>query len=89
MNELREYNFDDIFFDRIRMRKASTRDESAIKKIFSGAVKLLFPDGKMCDDELRMILDYAIEIRQFVLDQIYNIYQNRKFDRIINYEIRG
>ena len=89
MNELREYNFDDIFFDRIRLIKASTRDESAIKKMFSGAVKLLFPDGKMSDDELRMILDYAIETRQFVLDQIYNIYQNRKFDRIINYEIRG
>ena len=42
----------------------------------------------MCDDELRMILDYAIEIRQFVLIK-YIIYTKiEKFDRIINYEIR-
>ena len=48
----------------------NTRDEIGVRKTFSGLMKLLFPDEKMSHDDAKMILDYAIEGRRRVKEQL-------------------
>ena len=51
----------------------SERDHLAIRKTFSGMVKLLYPDGKMTDKEACELIDFAAECRKRVKDQLYII----------------
>lgn len=46
------------------------RDEIAVRKTFSGLAKLLFPDGRMGKEDVRWILEYAIEGRRRVKEQL-------------------
>lgn len=48
----------------------NTRDEIGVRKTFSGMMKLLFPDEQMSQDDAKMILDYAIEGRRRVKEQL-------------------
>ena len=51
----------------------SERDHLAIRKTFSGMMKLIYPDGKMTDEEAYELIDFAAESRKRVKDQLYVI----------------
>jgi ATP-dependent Lon protease len=51
----------------------SERDHNAIRKTFSGLCKLIYPDGKMTNEEAKEIIDFAAESRKRVKDQLYII----------------
>ena len=51
----------------------SERDHLAIRKTFSGMTKLIYPDGKMTDQEAFELIDFAAESRKRVKDQLYII----------------
>lgn len=51
----------------------STRDRTGINKTFSGLMKILYPDGEATEDEMREILELAIEGRKRVKDQLMRI----------------
>lgn len=51
----------------------SERDHLAIRKTFSGMVKLLYPDGNMTDEEAYELVEFAAEGRKRVKDQLYLI----------------
>ena len=51
----------------------SERDHLAIRKTFSGMMKLIYPDGNMTDQEARELVDFAAEGRKRVKDQLYVI----------------
>jgi ATP-dependent Lon protease len=46
------------------------RDHVAVERLGSGLIKLLYPDGKPTDEELREVVDLACELRQRVHDQL-------------------
>lgn len=46
------------------------RDEIGVRKTFSGLAKLLFPDQKMEKEDVRWLLEYAIEGRRRVKEQL-------------------
>ena len=48
----------------------TTRDKTAIEKTFSGLVKIIFPDLKMTKEDVKAILDFAIECRKRVKLQL-------------------
>jgi ATP-dependent Lon protease len=48
----------------------TTRDKTAIEKTFSGLTKIMFPDLKMSKDDVKTILDFAIECRKRVKLQL-------------------
>lgn len=48
----------------------NTRDEIGVRKTFSGLMKLVFPDENMSKEDARMILDYAVEGRRRVKEQL-------------------
>lgn len=51
----------------------SERDHLAIRKTFSGMLKLLYPDGIYTDAEAIELVDFAAEGRKRVKDQLYII----------------
>jgi ATP-dependent Lon protease len=51
----------------------STRDKTAIRKSFSGLAKIIYPHQEMTDAELLEILDFSVEGRKRVKDQLYII----------------
>jgi len=51
----------------------STRDETSINKTFSGMMKVLFPGGEAPKEEIKKILDFAIEGRKRVKEQLLRI----------------
>lgn len=51
----------------------SERDHLAIRKTFSGMIKLLYPDGQYTAEEVFEIIDFAAESRKRVKDQLYII----------------
>lgn len=51
----------------------SERDHLAIRKTFSGMMKLLYPDGNFTQEEALEIIDFAAECRKRVKDQLYLI----------------
>ena len=51
----------------------SERDHLAIRKTFSGMLKLLYPDGRYTDEEALEIIEFAAEGRKRVKDQLYII----------------
>ena len=87
MNKLRNINFDNLFYSKVKLIDASTRDEDAIRKIFNGFMKLIYPHGNITNEEIGYIMDFAIYYRNLVIKQIYNIYGTEKYNRKVSYEI--
>lgn len=48
----------------------TTRDKTAIEKTFSGLVKIIYPDLKITKEDVKTILDFAIECRKRVKMQL-------------------
>ena len=77
MHELRRSNVIDMVKSRFRVEDAgrsergvSGRDQRAVMKNASGLLKLLYPDGRVTDQELAEILSIACELRQRVRNQL-------------------
>ncbi len=48
----------------------TTRDKTSIGKTFSGLVKIIFPDGVFSEEDAKLLLEFAIENRKRVKDQL-------------------
>lgn len=69
--EMRKYDFSHEFDKYFRLNKDfNKRDEIAVRKTFSGLSKLLFPDENIPKDYAEMLLEYAIEGRRRVKEQL-------------------
>ena len=55
------------------MRGISGRDQRAVMKLISGLLKLIYPDGRINDEELEEILLVVCELRQRVREQLHLI----------------
>lgn len=55
------------------VRGVSGRDQRAVMKLASGIMKLIYPDGKITDEELGELLTIACELRQRVREQLHLI----------------
>lgn len=69
--EMRKRDYTHYLDDFFRLNSDfNRRDETGVRKTFSGLAKLIFPDGKMSKEDARMILEYAIEGRRRVKEQL-------------------
>ena len=69
--EMRKQDFTHEFDNYFRLNADfNQRDEIAVRKTFSGLAKLLFPTGKMEKDDALAILEYAVEGRRRVKEQL-------------------
>lgn len=74
LHEMRNTDLTDKLKDYVQFDGSlSERDHLAIRKTFSGMLKLLYPDGNLTHEEALEIIDFAAEGRKRVKDQLYII----------------
>lgn len=74
LRSLRDHDYSDRYRDSFTLSDdISTRDRDAIRKTFSGLMKLLFPSGEASVEEIKELLHYAIEGRKRIKDQLLRI----------------
>ncbi len=74
LKELRKHDFSLMYKDLATLDDSvTTRDREAIAKTFSGLVKIIHPDGKMTKKEMFELLNFALEGRKRIKDQILKI----------------
>lgn len=59
----------------------NVRDKTAVTRTFSGLAKLIYPDEKMTKEEVKELLDYAIECRRRVKEQLKKM-TPREFSKV-------
>ena len=68
---MRKYDFTNSFSQYFELNNQfNTRDTIAVGRTFSGMAKLIYPDENMTKEETREILEYAIECRRRVKEQL-------------------
>ena len=68
---MRKYDFTNSFSEYFALNdNFNTRDTIAVGRTFSGLAKLIYPDEKMTKEEAQEILEYAIECRRRVKEQL-------------------
>lgn len=71
LRELRKEQFSDALYRFFRLGKnLNQRDTIAVRRIVSGMVKLLYPDGDFTKEQLEEILRFALEMRRRVKEQL-------------------
>jgi ATP-dependent Lon protease len=71
LREMRRHNFTEIIDRHFSMgAHLNARDRKAVRKTVSGLVKILFPNAEVTQDELAEILEFAIEGRRRVKEQL-------------------
>ena len=68
---MRRYDYTNSFSNYFALNdNYNTRDDTAVRRTFSGMAKLLYPNEQMTKEETREILEYAIECRRRVKEQL-------------------
>lgn len=74
MREMRKRNFGDAISKYFRLgRDLNQRDTIAVKRTVSGLLKLLYPNEEYPKDSVRSCLEYALEARRRVKEQLKKI----------------
>ena len=68
---MRKYDFTNSFGSFFTLNENyNTRDDTAVRRTFSGLAKLIYPDERMTKEEARELLEYSIECRRRVKEQL-------------------
>ncbi|GAO28935.1 BREX system Lon protease-like protein BrxL [Geofilum rubicundum] len=71
LKELRKDDFSHIYSKYFELSESiTTRDRTGILKTFSGLCKIMFPHGECSKEEAKQILDFALEGRRRVKNQL-------------------
>jgi ATP-dependent Lon protease len=89
LRKLRKSDFSGILDEKVKLDGSlTTRDKTAIRKSFSGLVKLIYPNKQLTDEEVYELLDFCIEGRKRVKDQLYIIDETFRSEKVdFNYTI--
>ena len=71
LREMRKHNFTEVIDRHFSMGvHLNARDRKAVRKTVSGLMKILFPHGEVSQQELAEILEFALEGRRRVKEQL-------------------
>lgn len=71
LREMRKHNFTEVIDRHFSLgAHLNARDRKAVRKTVSGLMKILFPHGEVTADELAEILEFALEGRRRVKEQL-------------------
>lgn len=74
LKELRKDNYSDIADKYFRLgNNFNQRDTIAVRKMISGFMKLVYPDGEASKEEVKEIIDISLELRRRVKEQLKKI----------------
>ncbi len=64
LHELRKMDFTPLIRSMIELSNVTIRDEIGVYRLASGLTKILFPNKQFEKEDLKMIMDFVIELRQ-------------------------
>jgi len=71
LRELRKHNFTEVIDRHFSLGShLNARDRKAVRKTVSGLMKIIYPHGEVTRDELAEVLEFAIEGRRRVKEQL-------------------
>ena len=74
MRELRKDNYSNISEKYFKLgNNLNQRDAIAVRKLISGFIKLIYPDGEVSKEEVAEIMDISLELRRRVKEQLKKI----------------
>jgi ATP-dependent Lon protease len=74
LREMRKYNFADAIDKWFKLgNNLNQRDTIAVRRTVSGLLKLLYPHGEYPKEAVRKCLEYALEVRRRVKEQLKKI----------------
>lgn len=74
MRELRKDNYSNIAEKYFKLgNNLNQRDAIAVRKLISGFIKLIYPDGEVSKEEVAEIMDISLELRRRVKEQLKKI----------------
>lgn len=83
LHELRKQDFSSLLNNFVKFDTSLTeRDHNAIRKTFSGMMKLIYPDKNITKEEALELIDFATEGRKRVKDQLYIIDETFKSEPV-------
>tara|TARA_R110001599_G_scaffold150929_4_gene335457 strand:+ start:88077 stop:90086 length:2010 start_codon:yes stop_codon:yes gene_type:complete len=83
LRELRKADYSPLLDGKITLHGSlTTRDKVSIRKSFSGLAKIIYPHKQISDSELLELLDFCIEGRKRVKDQLYIIDETFKSEPV-------
>ena len=83
---MRKYDFTNSFGEYFALNdNFNTRDSIAVTRTFSGLAKLVYPDEVMSKEETRELLEYAIECRRRVKEQLRKMNPSEFSDVALGY----
>ena len=83
---MRKYDFTNSFGNYFELnRNHNTRDTIAVGRTFSGLAKLIYPNEEMTKEEARELLEYAIECRRRVKEQLRKMNSSEFSDVALGY----
>ncbi|MCD4845574.1 MAG: protease Lon-related BREX system protein BrxL [Methanosarcinales archaeon] len=86
LREMRKMSFSDNIFNYFKLgNNLNQRDVIAVKKTFSGLMKLIYPDENISKEEVQEILEYALVGRRRVKEQLKKIGGIEFFDVNFSY----
>ncbi len=87
LHELRKIDFSPLLRSEVELNNVTIRDEIGVYRIASGLTKILFPTKEFTKDELKKIMDIAIEYRQKIANLLYRMAPGEFERKKISYEI--
>lgn len=86
MRELRKDNYSDMADKYFKLgRNLNQRDTIAVRKLISGFMKLVYPDGEATKEEVREVVEISLELRRRVKEQLKKIGGMEFFDVNFSY----
>ena len=86
LREMRKRSFTDAYETYFALgRDLNQRDTIAVKKMVSGLIKIIYPDGNFDKGDLREILEIALESRRRVKEQLKRIGGMEFYDTNFSY----
>ena len=83
---MRRYDYTNSFGEYFELNNSfNTRDDTAVRRTFSGLAKMIYPDEKMSKDEARELLEYSIECRRRVKEQLRKMNPSEYSDTGLGY----
>lgn len=74
LRSFRNYDFSDLYREHFDLvSDISTRDRDGIQKTFSGLMKIIYPHKVASKEDIKELLDFSIENRKRVKDQLMRI----------------
>ena len=86
LREMRKRNYSDNLTHHFKLgNNLNQRDVIAVTKTFSGLMKLIYPDQKATKEEIKQILEYALQGRRRVKEQLKRMGGMEFFDVNFSY----